>query len=57
MTEEDKSLSADTTQTTLSDFLNKVLAQIVTIGFMGSFLSSYSSGFTLFGISVMGSGN
>jgi hypothetical protein len=38
MTEEDKSLSTDTTQTTLSDFLNKVLAQIVTIVFMAAFL-------------------
>jgi hypothetical protein len=38
MTEEDKSLSTDTTQTTLSDFLNKVLVQIVTIVFMAAFL-------------------
>lgn len=38
MTEEDKSLSTDTMQTTLSDFLNKVLAQIVTIVFMAAFL-------------------
>jgi hypothetical protein len=38
MTEEDKSLSTDTTQTTLSDFLNKVLAQIATIVFMAAFL-------------------
>ena len=57
MTEEDKSLSNDTTQTTLSDFLNKVLAQHCNYCIYGSFLSSYSSGFTLFGISVMGSGN
>ena len=56
MTEEDNSLSADTMQTTLSDFLNKILAQIATIVFMAAFLN-YSSGFTLFGISVMGSGN
>jgi hypothetical protein len=38
MTEEDKSLSNDTTQTTLSDFLNKVLAHTVTIVFMAAFL-------------------
>jgi hypothetical protein len=38
MTEDDKSLSNDTTQTTLADFLNKVLAQIATIVFMAAFL-------------------
>jgi len=37
MTEVDNSLSADTTQTTLSDFLNKVFAQIATIVFMTAF--------------------
>jgi hypothetical protein len=38
MTEEDKSLSNYTTQTILSDFLNKVFAQIATIVFMAAFL-------------------
>jgi hypothetical protein len=57
MTEDDKSLSAGTMQTTLSDFLNKVISPDCNYCIYGSFLSSYSSGFTLFGISVMGSGN
>ena len=57
MIEDDKSLSTDTTQTTLSDFLNKVISPDCNYCIYGSFLSSYSSGFTLFGISVMGSGN
>ena len=57
MIEDDKSLSTDTTQKALSDFLNKVISPDCNYCIYGSFPSSYSSGFTLFGISVMGSGN
>jgi hypothetical protein len=50
MTEEDKSLSTDTTQITLSDFLNKVLTQIATIVFMAVFLVVIVADFCYLGL-------